>query len=113
MELFHATDIGNIPSITSDNLDWRRSVRTKFGSGVSFSPDASYANEHCHRGFRSNRHAMIIARVLVHSTCEGRGAMTLPTGKADTSTGNKGRVYVKYIDNEFYPEYVAYYSRPW
>jgi hypothetical protein len=54
---------------------------------------------------------MIIARVLVNSTCEGYGAMTLPTGIADTSTGNSGKVYVKYNDNEFYPEYVAYYTR--
>jgi hypothetical protein len=54
---------------------------------------------------------MIIARVLVYSTCEGYGGMTLPTGNTDTSTGNCGRVYVKYDDNEFYPEYVAYYKR--
>jgi hypothetical protein len=55
---------------------------------------------------------MIIARVLVHSTCTGYDAMTLPTGKEDTSTGNNGKVYVKYSDNEFYPEYVAFYRKP-
>jgi hypothetical protein len=29
--LFHATGQSNIDSITKNNLDWRRSVRTKFG----------------------------------------------------------------------------------
>jgi hypothetical protein len=53
---------------------------------------------------------MIIAHVLVHSTCPGNSTMTLPIHNADTSIGNRGRVYVKYNDNEFYPEYVAYYN---
>jgi hypothetical protein len=109
MELFHATDITNIPSITRDNLDWRRSVRTKFGQGVSFSPDPFYANLHCNRN-NSVRRAMIIADVLVHSTCLGSTLMKLPNGNADTSTGNAGSVYVKYSDNEFYPKYLAYYT---
>jgi hypothetical protein len=52
---------------------------------------------------------MIIAQVLVRSTSLGSGGMILPSGNADTSTGNNGSVYVKYCDNEFYPKYVAYY----
>lgn len=107
MELFHATGAHNIPSITRNNLDWRRSVRTKFGEGVSFSPDAGYANRQCNRSNPLTR-AMFVAKVLVHSSCSGHSAMTLPS-LADTSTGNSGSVYVKYRDNEFYPTYVAYY----
>jgi hypothetical protein len=111
MELFHATSPSNVSSITRNNLDWRRSVRTKFGEGVSFSPDARYANLHCNRNNPTHR-AMIIAKVLVHSTCTGSYYMKLPSGNADTSTGNCGSVYVKYTDNEFYPTYVAYYDSP-
>jgi hypothetical protein len=55
---------------------------------------------------------MIIARVLLNSACVGYIGMRLPTGKADTSTDYAGYVYVKYNDNEFYPDYVAYYKRP-
>jgi hypothetical protein len=109
-ELFHATSTYNVSSITKCNLDWRRSVRTKFGMGVSFSPDAHYANLHCNRSIPTQR-AMFIAKVLVHSTCEGYSTMVLPIC-ADTSTGNSGSVYVKYNDNEFYPSYVAYYNSP-
>jgi hypothetical protein len=110
MELFHATDVSNIPSITTDNLDWRRSVRVKFGRGVSFSPEASYANKHCQPNY-SALQAMIIAQVLVRTSCGGYYGMILPNSSADTSTGNCGSVYVKYCDNEFYPKYVAYYTR--
>ena len=110
-ELFHATSHSNVTSITTNNLDWRRSVRTKFGEGVSFSPRAGYANLHCNRS-NPTQHAMIITKVLVHSTCIGSCYMKLPYGNADTSTGNAGSVYVKYSDNEFYPTYVAYYDSP-
>jgi len=111
MELFHATNPSNVSSITKNNLDWRRSVRTKFGEGVSFSPRAGYANLHCNSNNPTHR-AMIIAKVLVHSTCFGSYDMELPNSNADTSTGNNEKVYVKYSDNEFYPTYVAYYDSP-
>jgi hypothetical protein len=110
MELFHATSTDNIWSITRNNFDWRRSVRTKFGEGVSFSPSARYANLHCNRRNPSRR-AMFVAKVLVNSSCNGHSMMKLPVD-ADTSTGNDGSVYVKYSDNEFYPTYVAYYRSP-
>jgi hypothetical protein len=110
-ELFHATSPSNASSITTNNLDWRQSVRTKFGEGVSFSPDARYANLHCNRNNPTHR-AMFIVKVLVNSTCTGSCYMKLPSSNADTSTGNFGSVYVKYNDNEFYPTYVAYYDCP-
>jgi hypothetical protein len=82
----------------------------KFGQGVSFSPSAAYANTHCKRNY-SARRAVIIAQVLVRATCDGHYGMVLPNSGADTSTGNFHSVYVKYCDNEFYPKYVAYYTR--
>lgn len=111
MELFHATGVHNVSSITRYNLDWRRSIRTKFGMGVSFSPQAAYANLHCNRG-NPLRRAMFICKVLVHSSCMGYSTMKLPSNNADTSIGNAKSVYVKYSDNEFYPSYVAYYDSP-
>ena len=112
MELFHATSPSNVSSIVKNNLDWRRSVRTRFGKGVSFSPDARYADRHCNSSNAKYR-AMIIAKVLVHSTSYGSYDTKLPSDNADTSTGNNGKVYVKYSDNEFYPTYVAYYDSPY
>jgi len=111
MELFHATSHLNVTSITTNNLNWRRSVSTKFGEGVSFSPDSRYANLHCNRNNPTHR-AMIITKVLVHSTSFGSCYMKLPSSNADTSTGNAVSVYVKYSDNEFYPTYEAYYDSP-
>ena len=108
MELFHATSASNVSSITTNNFDWRRTVRAKFGDGVSFSPSAHYANMHCNRRNPSRR-AMFIVKVLVCSTCSGYAYMKLP-GRVDTSRGNSGFVYVKYNDNEFYPAYVVYYD---
>jgi poly [ADP-ribose] polymerase 7/11/12/13 len=110
MELFHATCSSNVSSITRNNFDWRRTMRARFGIGVSFSPDAHYANAYSNRNNPSRR-AMLIAKVLVGSTCNGYDFMKLP-GSVDTSTGNSGKVYVKYSDNEFYPAYVAYYDNP-
>jgi len=106
--LFHATSQSNIDSITKNNLDWRRSVQTKFGCGVSFSPSATYANTYCNRDIGSSR-ALIVARVLVGISHEGRHGTVLPCQGYDTTEGNDEQVYVKYYDNEFYPEHVVYY----
>jgi hypothetical protein len=106
--LIHATSQSNIDSITKNNLDWRRSVRTKFGCGVSFSPSAIYAKTWCNRAAGSNL-ALIVARVLVGNRHEGDYGTKLPRPGYDTTVGNFAHVYVKYYDNEFYPEHVVYY----
>jgi len=107
-ELFHVTSQSNIDSITKNNLDWRRSVRTKYGCGVSFSPSATYAHIWCNRNVGYNR-ALIVARLLVGSSHDGEYSTQLPRGSCDTTVGNSDQVYVKYYDHEFYPEYVIYY----
>jgi hypothetical protein len=106
--LYHATAQSNIDSITKNNLDWRRSVRTKFGRGVSFSPSANYANTWCNRSVGSSR-ALIVARVLVGNRHDGDYGTELPRQGYDTTVGNREQVYVKYYDHEFYPDYVIYY----
>ncbi|GFG36186.1 hypothetical protein Cfor_06405 [Coptotermes formosanus] len=103
--LFHATGQSNIDSIARNNLDWRRSVRTKYGCGVSFSPFATYANTWCNGGIGSRR-ARVIARVLVGRSSSGSYSTVLPGEGYDTTDGNRGQVYVKYCDHEFYPEFM-------
>jgi hypothetical protein len=107
--LFHATRQSNIDSITENNLDWRRSIRTKYGCGVSFSPSATYANTWCNRNIGSSR-ALFVTRVLVGRSHGGVYCTELPNEGYDTTDGNYEQVYVKYYDHEFYPEYVIYYS---
>jgi Poly(ADP-ribose) polymerase catalytic domain. len=108
--LYHVTAKSNINSITTNNLDWRRSVRTKFGCGVSFSPSASYADTYCNRSVGRDR-AIVVAKVLVGRSQPGGYCTVLPTEGFDTTEGNSLKVYVKYCDHEFYPEYVIYYER--
>jgi hypothetical protein len=108
LELFHATAQSNIDSIAANNLDWRRTKRGKFGSGVSFSPRACYANQYCNYSSGTER-ALILARVLVGKYHTGTYGLKAPNEGYDTTVGNSKLVYVKYDDNEFYPEYVAYY----
>ena len=80
-----ATRQSNVDSITKNNLDWRRSVRTKFGCGVSFSPSATYAHTWCNRSAGYCR-ALIVARVLVGSSHDGDYDTKLPRLGYDTNS---------------------------
>lgn len=42
--LYHVTTESRALESLKSGLDWRRTRRNKFGSGVSFSDDADYAN---------------------------------------------------------------------
>ena len=107
--LFHATSQKNVESIVQDNFDWRCTKRSKFGKGVSFSPSAKYANTYCNSN-AGNKRALILTKVLVGKCHPGEHWMKVPSDDRDTTLGNGNRVYVKYGDNEFYPQYVAYYK---
>ena len=108
-KLFHATAKKNVYSIVENNFDWRLTKRTRYGHGVSFSPSAVYANTYCNPNAGSER-ALILARVLVKMATKGHYGTKLPPPPCDTTTGKNGKVVVKYADNEFYPEYVVYYT---
>jgi hypothetical protein len=108
-KLFHATAEENVYSIVKNNFDWRRAKRTRYGHGVSFSPSADYANTYCNQKAGCRR-ALILARVLVKMATKGNYGAKLPPPPSDTTTGKNGNVVVKYADNEFYPEYVVYYT---
>lgn len=107
--MLHATAATKVSSIIRDNLDWRLANRVKFGRGVSFSDCATYANKECSRN-NGNDRAIIICKVLIGMSTSGSCLTSLPPKPYDTTTGNYGRVFVKYYDDEFYPEYVAYYT---
>lgn len=83
--------------------------RCKFGKGVSFSPCAVYANKECSRDNGDNR-AVLICKVLYRASQLGSYDTTLPLSSYDTTKDARDNVYVKYYDDEFYPEYVAYYT---
>lgn len=108
-KLFHATAAESIMSIVQSNLDWRRAKRTRYGHGVSFSPSAAYANTYCNQNIGDWR-ALILSKVLVRMEAKGGYGTKLPPPPCDTTIGKCGTVVVKYSDNEFYPEYVAYYT---
>lgn len=84
-------------------------TRAKFGQGVSFSPSANYANKQCCKN-NGNERAMIICKVLVCAKHCGYYMTKLPNSGYDTTGDSRGNVYVKYHDDEFYPEYIAYYE---
>ncbi|XP_031329278.1 protein mono-ADP-ribosyltransferase TIPARP-like [Photinus pyralis] len=109
LELFHDTARDNVSSIASGNLNWRLSRRVKFGKGVSFSPFPKYANSKSSWNNRKQR-VMIIADVLVGKIEPVDSDVNLPKDDNDTTVGNKGKVYVKYDDNEFYPKIFVYYN---
>lgn len=108
-KLFHATAADNVMSIVKGNLDWRRTQRGRYGQGVSFSPSAAYANTYCNQNVGVRR-ALILSKVLVRMMTTGWYNTILPSPPSDTTLGRGGNVVVKYCDNEFYPEYVAYYT---
>lgn len=44
--LYHATSEKNAENIAKTNIDWRKTVNARFGIGVCFTPDPSYANRY-------------------------------------------------------------------
>ncbi|KAL3267870.1 hypothetical protein HHI36_007011 [Cryptolaemus montrouzieri] len=100
--LYHATRPENIDSILRNNFNWRlygSSKGNKHGKGVSFSPRAGFSNMFC----KSSVKCMIIADILYCDVHVGSSHHTLPLSGYDTTRSNNGNVYVKFEDNEFYP----------
>lgn len=44
--LYHATSPKNALSISRNNIDWRKTYRSRFGIGACFSTCPQYANRH-------------------------------------------------------------------
>jgi hypothetical protein len=104
--LFHGTTTANLDSILTHNLNWRMSgknVGCKYGKGVAFSESAKYALSYSDT---NDAPKIILASVLYAKSCQGLDGINLPRQGCDTSKGNKGMVWVKFNDHEFYPAYV-------
>jgi hypothetical protein len=112
-ELFHGTPAENVPSICSANFNWRQHGDSTghrwFGKGVSFSPLASYSSHYTDKNEGSGN-KMFLAKVIVTNKCEGVRNMSLPPHGFDTTTNSEEKVFVKYDDHTFYPEYVITYA---
>ncbi|XP_044264578.1 protein mono-ADP-ribosyltransferase PARP12-like [Tribolium madens] len=108
LSLFHGTRQIYIDGICKSNFDWRRCGNSrghKFGRGVSFAPEVSYAR---HYTFGDN--VMFLSKVLVCNSIIGNVSTTVPPELYDTTTNARNTVYVKYEDDDFYPQYVIHYT---
>ncbi|XP_060838755.1 uncharacterized protein LOC132920399 isoform X2 [Rhopalosiphum padi] len=114
--LYHVTTKSRALESLISGLDWRRTRRSKFGRGVSFSDDADYANYYADNFPKEDKRVIIVCTVLVKKTHSVSGKpndkkLMIPLGTADTTVSTNGRVYVKYNDYDFYPMYLMYYQR--
>ncbi|KAL4149529.1 hypothetical protein QTP88_003462 [Uroleucon formosanum] len=111
--LFHVTTKSRAVESLKTGLDWRRTRRSKFGCGVSFSDDADYANCYADHSPKEESRVIIVCTVLVNKTQRVSGNRTLivPQDSADTTVSSNSRVYVKYNDYDFYPLYLMHYQR--
>ncbi|KAJ3647605.1 hypothetical protein Zmor_019475 [Zophobas morio] len=109
--LFHGTKRANVDAICRMNFNWRRCQTHKYGKGVSFSPNSTYASVYSDEGLFNK--VMIVAKVLIGNSCIGDKGMVVPPEGFDTSQkGFDGIVIVKFEDNEFCPVYkIKYHVR--
>lgn len=115
--LFHGSTSLNICRICIQNFNWRCHKRQCiFGKGVNFSEISNYASNYCDND-KSETRVMIAATVLRSQSCTGTNNMILPPYlnaiekiRFDTSQKPDGNVIVKYNDDEFYPEYIIYFT---
>ncbi|CAL4181223.1 unnamed protein product, partial [Meganyctiphanes norvegica] len=119
-KLFHGTKSENIDQICEQNFDWRlHGTKTGqlYGRGTYFSNSTAYSHSYCDTDSNGHRF-MMVAKVLVGYTTKGDASMTRPplnpsTGMLyDTTVDNvsKPKIFVKYDNQEYYPEYVIEYT---
>ncbi|RZC41785.1 PARP domain containing protein [Asbolus verrucosus] len=104
--LFHGTRESNVDGICRFNFDWRRNGQStghKFGQGVSFTPEVSYA-----RHYTSGENVFFLVKVLVANSTIGNASSIIPPPDYDTTENVYGTVIVKYEDDDFYPQYLIY-----
>lgn len=106
--LLHCTSKYNVRSIIEDNFDPLLATRVKYGRGVSFSPNAAYANLQSSVNNGVNR-AMFVCQVMI-GKAQLAHANSIPLHPYDTMVDSSGNVIVKYNDYEFYPTHVMFYT---
>jgi poly [ADP-ribose] polymerase 7/11/12/13 len=122
---FHGTRQSNVQSICENNFNWRLvgdSTGNRYGKGVSFSPISYYASHYSDK--YASEKVMFLVRVLISECTIGNGNMIIPplitdvcnpnsthsTERYDTAQKENGHIIVKFCDNEYYPEYLIYYT---
>ncbi|KAL1491287.1 hypothetical protein ABEB36_011905 [Hypothenemus hampei] len=111
LSLYHDTSIENVNSIAMHNFDWRTSITNKFGPGVYFSISPSLAARHSRKTTESPYRAMFLADVATLNVQQFDGeSIFLPNYGYDTLLVHRKQTYVKYHDNEFYPNYFLIYE---
>jgi poly [ADP-ribose] polymerase 7/11/12/13 len=111
MNLFHGTNIKNLNSILKSNFNWRlfgTKVGNKFGKGISFSRFANFSKQYCDKDPYGDN-VMILSRVLIGNGSIGESETVLPAVTCDNTVSENEKVWVKYDDHEFYPEYVIHF----
>ncbi|XP_044264403.1 LOW QUALITY PROTEIN: protein mono-ADP-ribosyltransferase PARP12-like [Tribolium madens] len=105
--LFHGTSKTSVDSICRFNFDWRRSGSSKgasFGKGVYFTSDVSYANQ-----YTLGDNVIILSKMLVGNKVKGLPSFEIIPEPFDTATNRNETIFVKFEDNDFYPQYVIQY----
>jgi len=125
--LYHATSPNNAEKIARHNIDWRRTIRSRYGKGACFSPSPVYANKYAlNRGGRYfylliitiiNIYicvvlAFLICKVLTKKieNVDVNYDLQIPSSGYDTTLSNSEMVFVKYDDYTYYPEFIVYYG---
>lgn len=109
--LYHSTKHLNIRDICTYSFDWRLAGTArghKYGQGVSFAEDAAFAITFPYK-YTSNK-VLIAAKVLSYKSHVGDEDTVLPDSGFDTTCNEKETVFVKYDDNDFYPEYCIFFE---
>ncbi|CAG9764702.1 unnamed protein product [Ceutorhynchus assimilis] len=109
--LFHGTKLEFLKRICTYNFDRAKVCTHKFGHGVSFAVQSSYATHYHHDNKRKYEKVMIIAKALLEETLPlGTLNTVVPPEPFYTSRNIDASVIVKYDDASFYPLYIVYYS---
>lgn len=112
--LFHGTKKQNVYSICMNNFDWRRNGENRrrcYGQGVAFTSISFYATHSTDKMEESK--VIIVAKVLLGKIFQSANTLIIPPVGYDTTQINKGKDFIKFDDNEFYPAYViTYHERP-
>ncbi|KAG7166206.1 mono-ADP-ribosyltransferase PARP12-like 3 [Homarus americanus] len=115
-QLFHGTQHEVVPSIWTENFDWRlhgSRIGNKFGQGTYFSTNPVYSYQYCTAN-SSGMKSLMVALTAVGYVTLGNSTMVRPpknpaTGLLFDSTVDKvskPSIIVKYDKQEYYPQYI-------
>ncbi|CAG0896859.1 unnamed protein product [Darwinula stevensoni] len=113
--LWHGTRRENVSNICAKNLDWRHQRSTgalAYGQGTYLANDPLASLSYAPPSPPHLERCILLARVLVGKCAPGRPQMSMPPNGYETTVDNVvfPRIFVKYHEQEIYPEYVLYIS---